>query len=97
MFELYLFNTGYFIKLMVSAIIYGYTDMLFSSVKCIIKSTKWYKKLFFRIIDISVLNAYSLYKTTMGKHIPLTDFQLELIRQLILKHGKRSSTSRKGK
>lgn len=61
-------------------------DMLFSSIECVRRTMKWYKKLFFHIFDMSVLNAYSAYKTVTGKHISLADFQLQLIRELILKY-----------
>lgn len=59
------------------------TDMLLSSVECVHKTVKWYKKVYFHLIDISLLNAYSAYKQVTGKHPALADFQLELIRQTI--------------
>jgi len=52
------------------------TDMLLSSIECIRRTMKWYKKLFFHIIHMSLLNAYSAYKTVTGKYIKLADFQL---------------------
>ena len=36
-------------------------DMQIGNVECLRKSVKWYKKLFFHLIDISVLNAYNFY------------------------------------
>lgn len=62
------------------------TDMLLSSVECVRKTIKWYKKIFFHLIDLSLLNAYSLYKTVTGNHIPIAQFQIELIRQIIEKY-----------
>ncbi|XP_025196777.1 piggyBac transposable element-derived protein 4-like [Melanaphis sacchari] len=59
------------------------TDMLLSSVECVRKTVKWYKKVYFHLIDMSLLNAYSAYKQVTGKHPALADFQLELIRQII--------------
>jgi len=47
---------------------------------------KWYKKLFFNLIDMSLLNAYSAYRTVTGKYISFADFQLNLINELILKY-----------
>jgi len=35
------------------------TDMLLSSVECLRKTMKWYKKMLFHLIDLSLLNAYS--------------------------------------
>lgn len=49
------------------------TDMLLSSVECV-RTVKWYKKLFFHLIDLSLLNAYSVYKTCTGNIISLVDF-----------------------
>lgn len=62
------------------------TDMLLSSIECVRRTMKWYKKLFFHIVDMSLLNAYSAYKTVTGKHISLADFQLQLINELVLKY-----------
>jgi hypothetical protein len=62
------------------------TDMLLSSVECVRRTMKWYKKLFFHIVDMSLLNAYSAYKIVTGKHISLADFQFKLINELILKY-----------
>lgn len=50
------------------------TDMLLSSVECVRRTIKWYKKLFFHLIDLSLLNAYSAYKTCTGNKISLADF-----------------------
>jgi len=50
------------------------TDMLLSSVECVRRTIKWYKKLFIHLIDPSLLNAYSAYKTYIGLKISLGDF-----------------------
>lgn len=45
------------------------TDMLLSSVECIRKTTKWYKKVFFHFVDMALLNSCALYKhLTKKKH-----------------------------
>lgn len=62
------------------------TDMLLSWTECVRHTMKWYKKLFFYIVDISLLNAYSSYKMVTGKYISLADFQLKLINELVLKY-----------
>lgn len=54
----------------------GSTDMLLSSIECIRKTCKWYKKIYFHLIDLSLLNAYSTYKTVTGQNLPLANFQL---------------------
>lgn len=63
------------------------TDMLLSSVECVRKTLKWYKKIFFHLIDLCILNAFSTYKTVTGKVMSLANFQLELIRQLLEKYS----------
>ncbi|XP_050064320.1 piggyBac transposable element-derived protein 4-like [Aphis gossypii] len=54
------------------------TDMLLSSIECVRKTIKWYKKLFFHLVDLSLLNAYSSYNTVTGKHLPLASYQFQL-------------------
>jgi len=55
------------------------TDMLLSSTECVRRILKWYKKLFFHLIDMSMLNAYFTYKTVTGKHVSLANFQLTFV------------------
>lgn len=74
------------------------TDMLLSTTESVRKSIKWYKKLFFHLLDLSLLNAHVLYNITTGKNIPLADFQLSLVKEIIAEHHKikpRASTSSK--
>ncbi|KAL4125857.1 hypothetical protein QTP88_010097 [Uroleucon formosanum] len=61
--------------------------MLLSSVECVRRTIKWYKKLFFHLIDLSLLNAYSAYKTCTGLKISLADFQFQLIREIFTKYA----------
>ncbi|XP_025196239.1 piggyBac transposable element-derived protein 4-like [Melanaphis sacchari] len=61
-------------------------DMLLSYTKCVRCTLKWYKKLFFHVIDMSLLNAYSAYKTVTGKHISVADFQLTLVNEILQKY-----------
>ncbi|KAK9700714.1 Transposase IS4 [Popillia japonica] len=56
-----------------------------SSVECIRKTIKWYKKIFFHLLDLAVTNSYAMYNVKTGNRISLADFQLELIRQIIEK------------
>lgn len=58
------------------------TDMMISSIDCMRKSIKWYKKLFFHVIDVCLLNAHGMLLTTDPGKMPLATFQLKLIRQL---------------
>ena len=62
------------------------TDMQISFSASIRKTMKWYKKLFFHFLDLSLLDAYLLYKRTKQVNIELTDFRLQVIRQIFAKY-----------
>ncbi|CAF1289214.1 unnamed protein product [Adineta ricciae] len=64
------------------------SDMQISYVECVRKTVKWYKKLFFHLLDISILNSHILYKQKTGRTIHSCDFRLQLIRQIIETYGK---------
>lgn len=61
-------------------------DMMLSTLSCMRKSVKWYKKVAFHIIDLYLLNAHILYQKITGKKISLADFHLSLNRQLLEKY-----------
>ncbi|KAJ8945533.1 hypothetical protein NQ318_020378 [Aromia moschata] len=63
------------------------TDMMLSSTECVRKTVKWYKKLFFHIVDLCLLNSHALYLTQNQEKVPLATFQLNLIRQLLEKYN----------
>ena len=58
-------------------------DMMISSVDCTRKTIKWYKKLFFHILDICMLNAHALWKTQNPNHTLFPSFHLQVIRQIL--------------
>lgn len=62
------------------------TDMLQSSIESVRKTVKWYKKVFFHLIDMSLLNAQSVYKMKTGKNVSIADFQLLLVREILEKY-----------
>ena len=43
--------------------------------ECVRKTVKWYKKLFFHLLDISVLYSYILHKLKIGQNIQCCDFR----------------------
>jgi hypothetical protein len=43
-----------------------HSDMMLSSVECIRKTIKWYKKLFFHTVNLCLLNAHAFYLTKTG-------------------------------
>lgn len=63
-------------------------DMMLSSVQSIRKTCKWYKKLFFHVVDMHLLNAFYTYKiVTDMSSAHVANFQLNLIRQIIEKYN----------
>ncbi|KAJ8369760.1 hypothetical protein SKAU_G00097880 [Synaphobranchus kaupii] len=61
-------------------------DMITSFVDCARKSTKWYKKLFFHLLDTAVLNAYTVHRKLSEERMPYKDFRLKLVKELIQEH-----------
>jgi hypothetical protein len=52
---------------------------------CLRKITKWYKKLFFHLLNLAIINAYLLYVkfNTDEKKLNSHDFRMALVRALI--------------
>nr|XP_022906130.1 piggyBac transposable element-derived protein 4-like [Onthophagus taurus] len=59
------------------------SDMLISSIDSMRKNVKWYKKLFFHVLDICLLNSHALFLTQNEKKVPLAVFHKNVIRQLL--------------
>lgn len=72
-------------------------DMLISNIQCVRKSLKWYKKLFFHLLDMAILNSYYMYLVKTGRKPPLLDFSLTVIRQMIVRFGRPTHTARPGR
>ncbi len=68
-------------------------DMQSSFTECIRKTVKWYKKVFFHIVDMASINSFYLYKTKNSKNIQLKEFRLQLIKNIISKYGSQKSIS----
>lgn len=62
------------------------TDMLIGSVECIRRTTKWYKKLAFHIIDMMLLNSYTTFLTTTSKRPTFPQFHDTIITKLLEKY-----------
>ncbi|EFN82711.1 PiggyBac transposable element-derived protein 4, partial [Harpegnathos saltator] len=58
-------------------------DMILSSLHCVRKSTKWYKKYFFHLLDLAIYNAYILYKEANEKIVTFEKFHLLLIKDIL--------------
>ncbi|XP_031338615.1 piggyBac transposable element-derived protein 4-like [Photinus pyralis] len=63
------------------------SDMMISSIECMRKSNKWYKKLFYHVMDICMLNSHAMYSLINPEKVPLAKFQLNLIRQILEKYS----------
>lgn len=63
-----------------------HTDIKFSSLQCVRRSVKWYKKTFFHLMNLCLINAHALYQMHTGTYISMADFQLETTRQLLQVH-----------
>lgn len=70
------------------------SDMQLSFVECIRKTIKWYKKFFFHLLDLSVLNSSILHQIKTGKKQSLGHFRNELVRGIIQKYCKDIGTRR---
>ena len=62
-------------------------DMQIGEIDCVRKSVKWYKKVFFHLMDMCVLNAYNLYLVKTGKRPSLRIFSQNVIKQLLARHA----------
>ena len=62
------------------------TDMQISLTECTRKTRKWYIKLFFHLVDMSLYNAYSLYKVNSGKKLQFVEFRKRVVEQIFEQH-----------
>jgi hypothetical protein len=73
------------------------TDMMIGSIDCVRKSLKWYRKFFLHLLGITLLNSHALFNVKTGQNIPLADFQLQLIREIIQKYHVSRPSSKRGR
>lgn len=72
-----------------------FTDMQLSFTDFPRKTMKWYKKLFFHLLEITVFNSYIAYKNCERKsELSLRDFKLMLIEEIFNVHSATTSSSR---
>jgi hypothetical protein len=69
-------------------------DMQNSFSECLRKIVKWYKKLFFHLFDITVQNSYAMFKMNNEQNLELSEFRLQLARELIEEYGSKRLQSR---
>lgn len=63
------------------------SDMQMKFSKSLQEELKWYKKLFFHMMNLSIFNAYILFKKTQKRYLQLSRFRFEVIRGLLAKYG----------
>jgi hypothetical protein len=73
------------------------SDMMISSLECVHKSMKWYRKFFFHLLDITLLNSHAVYNVKTGKNITLAVFQLTLIREILQHYHTPRPTTKSGR
>ncbi|XP_064876538.1 piggyBac transposable element-derived protein 4-like [Oncorhynchus nerka] len=61
-------------------------DMINSFVECTRKTNKWYKKIFFHLIDTAVLNGSIVHRQLTGKVITYQKYRENLMRELLEEH-----------
>ena len=55
---------------------------------------KCHKKLFFHLFDITVRNAYAMFKMENERNLELSEFRLQLARELIEEYGSKRPQKR---
>lgn len=73
------------------------SDMMLSTTETVRKSVKWYKKTFFHLFDLAVLNASILYRELTKKDYPVKEFQINLIKQLLRTYHTPEQRNRAGR
>ena len=68
------------------------SDQLAQSYPLSRRSPRWYKKLFFYLVDMAVVNAFAIYKVLQGKVSTQKSFRLALIDELLDTGGCRAPT-----
>jgi hypothetical protein len=59
--------------------------------------TKWYLKLFKRLLNAAVLNSLIIYKQTTGRHCEQLSFRVQLVEALFFKYASVSEKSVTGR
>lgn len=58
-------------------------DQLISYYSCPRKTIRWYKKVIFHLLDVSLLNAYIIYSQKKNKKMRFLEFRESVIRSLL--------------
>lgn len=71
------------------------SNMMISSIVCVRKSLRWYKKLFLRFLDITLL-LQTTYNGKACRNIALADFQLTPMGEILKKNTTKQDHLQKG-
>ena len=63
------------------------SDAMISSIECARPTMKWYKKLFFHLVDLTTLNAHILHHEVKGTKESLPEFAKEMCREILAEHA----------
>ncbi len=69
-------------------------DRMANSYTASCRTWKWTKKLFFHLLDASIVNSYILLSSCGGKKISHRDFRLTLVREMLAQSGHESQPSK---
>jgi len=72
-------------------------DMILSTLNSLRKTIKWYKKLFFHLLDLAIYNAYILYQKSTASKQKFSEFHLALIKDILKKYFQQRSMVGGGK
>ncbi|XP_067289858.1 piggyBac transposable element-derived protein 4-like [Pseudorasbora parva] len=72
-------------------------DMMTGFLECTRKSTKWYKKIFFHLLDTVLLNSHIVYRQITGKEITSLQFRTNLMRGLLEEYSTSRCPSKGGR
>lgn len=59
-------------------------DSLIGRYKISMRSRKWYMRLFYHLIDVTIINAWLLYKKSCNSNMKLVDFRLDIAQTLCI-------------
>nr|XP_045620189.1 piggyBac transposable element-derived protein 4-like isoform X1 [Procambarus clarkii]XP_045620190.1 piggyBac transposable element-derived protein 4-like isoform X1 [Procambarus clarkii] len=71
-------------------------DVMVGAIECVRETVKWSKKMFFHLVDITMLNSYNMYLVKTGRKPSFHSFSFSVLSQLLKKFGKEIPSTRRG-
>lgn len=66
------------------------SDMLLSGIEFVRKIVRWYKTFFFHLVDLSLLNAFYMFKYKKGEKKSFLDFSKSVVTQMTAKYKRKT-------